>query len=201
MAISKTEAALYGYITGKTVPKGTTRKVFRTLVSGIIGAGRALAPPVARGSGRAVLGLGRGLAGLTLPGKVGLGALTLYEAQQMGLLDEPRERASELGYAALDRGFDILPQQTPEQMFQGLDVGPAPTARKKKKVSKYNRAVAAGMKAAKASVSYGKKGTLSSPKRAFAAVNRTASKVKQGKKVTTKGAVGKIARAVRRILK
>ena len=39
MAISKEEAALYGYITGKTVPKGTTRKVFGTLVSGVIGAG------------------------------------------------------------------------------------------------------------------------------------------------------------------
>ncbi len=201
MAISKTEAALYGYITGKTVPKGTTRKVFRTLVSGIIGAGRALAPPVARGSGRALLGLGRGLAGLTLPGKVGLGALTLYEAQQMGLLDEPIARGRAAAIEGFERGFDYLPQRMPEQYledFQGLDVGPAPT---KKKVTKYNRAVRAGMGVVKASQYFGKKGTINNPKKAFVTVNRTASKVNKGKKVSTKGAIGKIARAVRRILK
>ena len=199
MAISKTEAALYGFITGRTLPKGTTRKVFRSLVSGVIATGRALAPPLARGTGRTALSLGRGLAGLTLPGKVGLGALTLYEAQQLGLLDEPIERAKDETARFLFEAGDFLPQQTPEQMLEAMqrDQG----IKRPKKVSKYNKSVKAGMAAVKASQYFGKKGTLSNSKKAFAAVNRTASKVNQGKKVSTKGSVGKIARAVRRILK
>ena len=198
MTISKTEAALYGFITGRTLPKGTTRKVFRTLVSGVIATGRALAPPLARGTGRTALSLGRGLAGLTLPGKVGLGALTLYEAQQLGLLDAPIERARDFTADALFEAGEFLPQQTPEQMFRGLDVGPAPTRRKP---SNYNKAVKKGMAVVKASKFIGKKGTISSPKKAFMTVNRVASKVNKGKKVSTKGVTGVIARAGRRILK
>ena len=151
------------------------------------------------GASRAAVPAARGIGAIVRRNPYAFAGLTLYEAERRGLLDEPKARIRDTAIEAFERGFDYLPQQTPEQMFQGLDVGPAPT--KKKKVSKYNRAVAAGMKAAKASVSYGKKGTLSSPKKAFSAVNKTASKVNQGKKVSTKGAVGKIARAVRRILK
>ena len=57
------------------------------------------------------------------------------------------------------------------------------------------------MAAAKASQYFGKKGTINNPKKAFVTVNRVASKVNKGKKVSAKGVSGKIARAVRRILK
>ena len=155
---------------------------------------RRAAVPAARGA----LGLGRLAAG-TNPGTLALlGGLTLYEAHQMGLLDAPIERAQDVTARALFEAGEFLPQQTPDQMWQGLDVGPAPT---KKKPTKYNKAVKAGMATAKASQYFGKKGTLNSPKKAFATVNRTASKVNRGKKVSTKGAIGKIARAVRKILK
>jgi hypothetical protein len=45
----------------------------------------------------------------------------------------------------------------------------------KKKVSKFNKAISAGMKKVKASKSYGKKGTISNAKRAFKAVSKTVS--------------------------
>ncbi len=70
----------------------------------------------------------------------------------------------------------------------------------RKKLTKYNNAVKAGMKAVRSSTSYGKKGTINNEKKAFAQVNKVASKVKRGGKVSTKGITGKIARAVRKKL-
>lgn len=70
----------------------------------------------------------------------------------------------------------------------------------RKKLSKYNKAVKAGMSTVRASTSYGKKGTIKNSKKAFAAVNKVASKVNRGKKVSARGITGKIARTVRRIL-
>tara|TARA_R100000808_G_scaffold1546_1_gene6987 strand:- start:586 stop:1125 length:540 start_codon:yes stop_codon:yes gene_type:complete len=77
-----------------------------------------------------------------------------------------------------------------------------PVERRKvrKKLSKYNKAVKEGMKAVRSSTSYGKKGTINNAKKAFAAVNKVASKVNRGKKVSSKGITGRIARAVRRKL-
>ena len=51
----------------------------------------------------------------------------------------------------------------------------------KKTKSKFNKAVGAGMKAAKASASYGKKGIINAPKKAFAAVTKVASKINKAK--------------------
>ena len=152
------------------------------------------------GASRAAVPAARGLGALVRRNPLAFGALTLYEAEQRGLLDAPIERAKDVTARALFEAGQYLPDQTPEQMFQGLDVGPAPTAPKKKKVSKYNKAVAAGMKAAKESASYGKKGTLSSPKKAFTAVNKITSRLFAKKKVSNTGTRGKIARAARRFI-
>jgi hypothetical protein len=70
----------------------------------------------------------------------------------------------------------------------------------KKKTSKFNKAVSAGMKAVKKSKFLGKAGTLSNPKAAFGKVTKVTSKVKKGAKVSTKGVTGVIKRAVKRIL-
>ena len=66
--------------------------------------------------------------------------------------------------------------------------------------TKFNKAVSAGMKAVKASTSYGKKGTISNSKKAFAAVTKTASKINKGAKVAKSGITRKIGLAVKRIL-
>ena len=57
-----------------------------------------------------------------------------------------------------------------------------------------------GMKTVKASTSYGKKGIISSPKKAFSAVVKTASGLKRGGKVAKSGIKRKIGLAIRKIL-
>ena len=81
----------------------------------------------------------------------------------------------------------------PEEMiFEGLT--------RKKKKSKYNRAVSAAMKAVKNSTKGGKKGVISAPKRVFSTVSKAVSKVNKGAKVSTKGITGIAARAARKII-
>ena len=52
----------------------------------------------------------------------------------------------------------------------------------KKTKSKFNKAVSAGMKAVKAGTSYGKKGVINAPKKAFAAVTKTASRINRAER-------------------
>lgn len=66
----------------------------------------------------------------------------------------------------------------------------------KKRKSAYNSSVSKAMKALKNSTSYGKKGILSTPKKAFGFVARTVSKLRKGKKVPSKGASGVVKRAL-----
>ena len=159
------------------------------------------------GSRRAAPSIGRfaGRSALRFAGTAGTIAMRHPVLTAGAIIYVNREQAAELlreGYdvvsSGISRGFEELDPR--EDQFQGLDVGPAPTAPKKRKVSKYNRAVAAGMKAAKASTSYGKKGTLSSPKKAFAAVNKITSRLFAKKKVSNTGGKGHIARAVRKFI-
>jgi len=96
----------------------------------------------------------------------------------------------------VEQGYDVL-QQDVLPRFEGSGIPfPAPPKPTLRKVSKFNRAVSAGMKAAKGSRYYGKKGVLSSPKKAFAAVTKIASKLSKGKKVSRTGSSGVIARAM-----
>tara|TARA_Y100001963_G_scaffold29985_1_gene40914 strand:+ start:754 stop:1392 length:639 start_codon:yes stop_codon:yes gene_type:complete len=70
-----------------------------------------------------------------------------------------------------------------------------------RKVSSFNKAVSAGMKAVRKSKFNGKPGKLTNAKRTFGQVTKTASKISKGKKVSAKGVIGTIARAVRPKLK
>ena len=70
----------------------------------------------------------------------------------------------------------------------------APTApTTKKKVSKYAKAVKAGMKVVKESTSYGKKGVISNARKAFGIVNKELGKRSRGWKIPKKGLARKIA--------
>ena len=66
----------------------------------------------------------------------------------------------------------------------------------KRRRSSYNTSVSKAMKALKNSTSYGKKGVLNSPKKAFGFVARTVSKLRRGKKVPSKGASGVVKRSL-----
>ena len=186
---------LAAYSVGVTVGAKNTGK-FLTFAakSGIrlagLGASRA-AVPAARGA----LGLGLGFARAN-PG-IATG-LTLAQAYQMGLLDAPIERAKDITARTLFEAGDFLPQQTPEQLLESMQ---RDHGIKRPKPTKYNRAVKAGMAAAKASQYCSKKGTINKTKKAFITVNRVAIKVNKGNKVAAKGVSCIIARAVRRILK
>jgi hypothetical protein len=72
---------------------------------------------------------------------------------------------------------------------------------RRKKTTKFNKAVSAGMKTVKASTSYGTKGKINNAKKAFAAVTKTASRINKGAKVAKSGIKRKIGLAVKRILK
>ena len=89
---------------------------------------------------------------------------------------------------------DVLDQWEGAQEALGI---PAPQ-RTKRKASKFNKAISAGMKAVKKSKSFGKPGKFSNSKKAFAAVTKTVSGLKKGRKRPTKGIRGTIARAVKR---
>jgi hypothetical protein len=159
------------------------------------------------GSRRAAPSLGRlaGRSALRLAGTAGTIAMRHPVLTAGAIIYVNREQAGELlreGYDVVSDVFtpsELSPEGiTPREYMEAIqrDKG----IKRPKKVSKYNKSVKAGMAAIKASQYFGKKGTLSSPKKAFAAVNKTASKVNKGKKVSNKGAIGKIARAVRRFI-
>ena len=138
-------------------------------------------------------GLGLGLAATQTPS----GQALLEAAAQRGAAD--RVRAQQL----LD---EFIFTQVTQPAQQAADIFESPTIRAqvkrsaKKKVSKYAKAVKAGMAAVKSSKFNGKKGKISNAKKTFATVNRVASAVNKGKKVSAKGVTGTIARAVRKIL-
>jgi len=166
MAFSKLEKAMALIIGLDLAAPGTTRKIAARLVMGAA----ARAPAVATGIA-AIPGA---------PGAIGAGlgyaALQTDPGQQLLAMAEERGRQDRL---RLER----FVQDT-------LALAPM---RRKKRMSKFNQAVKKGMAAVKASTSYGKKGIISSPKKAFSAVTKTVSKVRRGKPKPKKGILKKVA--------
>jgi len=81
-----------------------------------------------------------------------------------------------------------------------LETAFVPTKRKKA-MTKFNRAVKEGMKIVKQSTSYGKKGSISNAKKAFSAVTKTVSKARKGGKLAAKGVLRKVGQKAATILK
>jgi len=71
---------------------------------------------------------------------------------------------------------------------------------KKKAMSKFNRAVKKGMSIVKDSTSYGRKGVISSPKKAFGAVTKTVSKANKRQKAPKKGILKKVYTAAAKLV-
>jgi len=108
-------------------------------------------------------------------------------AEERGRMDRIRfeQGLTDFGLAAGDFGQRLADINKP---IIGVRRSPAKSA--------YNKAVSKGMKALKGSTSYGKKGILSTPKKAFGFVARTVSKLRRGKKVPSKGASGVVKRSL-----
>ena len=73
-------------------------------------------------------------------------------------------------------------------------------SKRKKAMTKFNRAVKEGMKIVRSSNSYGKKGTISNSKKAFAAVTKAVSKARKGGKLPKKGVLRKVQSKAKGIL-
>jgi flavin-binding protein dodecin len=135
-----------------------------------------------------------GAATLARRNPVATAGLGLLAAQQAGAFESQEQALQDAIDNAVQRAMAPVEVARTEQ-FQS-----AVKAKAKRKVSKYSKAVKAGMAAVKASKFGGKKGKISNAKSTFATVNKVASAVNKGKKVATKGIRGVAARAIRRIL-
>ena len=145
-------------------------------------------PRLAIGTGKVA---GRSAIGAALPivtnpyiagAALGYGALQTQPGQQ--LLE-----------AAEDRGR--MDRIRLEQLMTNLTEGTKSKVRKTK--SKFNKMVSAGMKKLKGSTSYGKKGVINAPKKAFKAVTQAASAVTKKKKLPKSGIKRILMQAMRRI--
>jgi len=183
------------YSTGAAIgPKNTAKFLAYAGKKGInlagLGARRAAIP--------AAMGVGR----LAAAHPLAATGLTLAQLYRMGLLDEPAERALDLTGEALGRAGQYLPNRTPQQMLEDLQMSAeaelVSQKPKKKKSSAYNKAVKLGMAKIKGTSTNGKKGTISKPQAAFKTVNQVASKMFAKKKVPRKGIKGQIASAIRK---
>jgi len=84
-----------------------------------------------------------------------------------------------------------------EQLMTDIEIGVGKKVKRTK--SKFNSMVSKGMKQIKASTSYGKKGIINAPKKAFKAVVAAASAVSRGKTVPKSGLKRKLMLLMRRI--
>ena len=167
MAFSNLEKAMAAVIGLDIARPGTSRAAAKRAVE-VLARGAVRAAPVAAQAARVNPYAAAGLTGLA--------------AYELGLLDPlaaPTMQAAETVSEAAREVLVEIPEKT-----------------RKKRRTKFNRAVSAGMKAIKQSTSYGAKGKISNAKKAFSAVNKVASKLNKGQKVSTKGPTGVIKRAI-----
>lgn len=129
----------------------------------------------------------------------GTAAALGYGAYRAGAFDPIVSRAEEEAEMLRQRAMQSEIQRSYE-LAGSPDLVEVAKTGVKRKLSKYNKAVKAGMSAVKQSKFMGKKGTISNAKSAFKTVNIVASAVNKGKKTAKSGVRGVISRAVRRIL-
>lgn len=88
----------------------------------------------------------------------------------------------------------------PERIVgEAIETALVPTKRKKA-MTKFNKAVKEGMKIVRKSASYGKKGTITNSKKAFSAVTKAVSKARKGAKLPKKGVLRSVQSKAKGIL-
>jgi hypothetical protein len=127
----------------------------------------------------------------TVGGRAGLSVAGSAARAALPLVTNPYLAGAALGYGALQTqpGQQLLgaAAESGADTRRALDMAlfnlQAQAEQKVRKTkSKFNTAVSKGMSAAKAGTSYGVKGVLSAPKKAFTAVTKMASKINKAKK-------------------
>ena len=142
----------------------------------------AAVAPVAAGAalGYGALQTGPGQDLLAAAAEAGRQSRILYERAQQNIMTQPQQFEAMVAAASPVSAAQVVPKFV---------------ARKK---SAFNKAVSAGMKAVRASTSYGKKGTINNPKKAFSAVTKAVSAAKSGKKKPRRGIKSRIMTVARR---
>jgi len=130
---------------------------------------------------------------------LGVGALATPPGQDLLAAAEEHGRQSRILYERAQQQLMTAPQRALMAIEAAAPVSIIPVI-KKRALTKFNQSVRAGMKIVKASPSYGKKGTINVPKKAFAAVNKVISNVNKGKKITAKGVLRKVALRAKKII-
>ena len=191
MAFSALEKALAVAVGIDLAVPGTNRKVALAIAKQI----PRVSPPVARGAlgvGRAALGAGATLARRNPVAATGLGALALQQAGAFDPIEDAISREVER------RTQEIM---APIELARQPIVQRAAGRVAKRKVSKYGKAIKAGIAAVKKSKYGGKPGKIINAKSTFSTVSNVTAAINKGKKVSAKGIRGTIGRAVRGILK
>jgi hypothetical protein len=160
---SEIAAILVGHGIVDFVSGGRLTKIERNLLWKILKKGLPMAATPAVSLARSAIPLATNpyLAGTAL----GLGALQTQPGQQLLEMAEDRGRMDRIRL---------------EQLMTDIEVGVGKKVKRTK--SKFNSAVSKGMKAIKNSTSYGKKGIINAPKKAFKAVVGMAAKLNKGVK-------------------
>ena len=190
LRLSNLEKALLAAVGADVIKPGTSRKALTTAARGL-GRVALTTAPAAPAVARAGIG---GLAGFAARRPRAAAALAGLGAQQLGVFDPLEEAIQE----EVERRVGNV--QTAIDIAQSPTVQSVSAAKAKRKVSKYSRAIKAGMAAVKSSKFNGKKGKISNAKTTFAKVNKVASAVNKGRKVASKGVTGVIKRAVSKYL-
>jgi len=173
------------FLVGGKITAVTRKAVVGALKRILPAAGRAAVPAVASVA-RTGLGVGR----LLMYNPYIAGSTAIYVGYH------ERERIKQM----LDQGYEFMSQEAmrgpPLEFFQrdqaedfseGRSFGVLPTQTKKKRPSKFNSAVKAGMLAIKKSTSYGGKGKITPAKKAFSVVVKLAAAKKKKKKAPKSG--------------
>jgi len=187
-----TEGRLSAPIARRT--KSALKKAAPKIARGLVKYGPRVAVTAARVTPTPLAAAAVGAAAFQNRERITDAAGNVYERVQPAVsnyLSGVAERATDPG---------ILAPMEPRDLFPFDAVPRARVTNKRKRLTKFNKAVKAGMTAVRNSKSYGKKGTINNAKKAFSAVTKVASKVNKGAKVSAKGVTGTIARAVRKIL-
>jgi hypothetical protein len=155
------------------------------------GAMGAAAPVVGSAAFGPAVGVGLGYGAL----QTGPGQRLLEAAAERGRMDRIRAEQYLTDVGQNIQEFRADPRSVFEEAMTP-SIGISPFTGRPKGRSRFNSMVSKGMKAIKKSNSYGKKGVISTPKKAFGFVARTVSKLIKGKKVPSKGASGVVKRSL-----
>ena len=177
------------YTSGAVIgPRNTVKFLAYAAKKGVTLGGR-VAVPAAR------------TAAFTPVGRAALGIGALGAAYQGGAFDPVEDAINR----EVERRVGGV-QQTLQNVEMAANLAQTPRGQEalvkvaKRKASKFNKAMKAGMKAVKDSRYSGPKGKIRNPKATFARIAKVAKSMKSGRKVSSKGETGLIKRNIKRYI-